>query len=144
VRFSSMAVSISVFSVLTAWPKSRRSSGASADSAFISAVTCPDFRLRKASCRAFSAWSEEAEGSCARNASRTPWIAGLSGTCFGGERGLGLRRHLGKCGGLRRGHVREHLAIERDAGRLEAAHQLRIGEAVLARAGVDAHDPQAA
>ena len=42
------------------------------------------------------------------------------------------------------GEVREHLAVELDAGGLEAAHQLRVGEPVLARRGVDADDPEAA
>ena len=41
-------------------------------------------------------------------------------------------------------HVGQHLAVERDAGGLQAANQLRVGDAVLARGGVDAHHPEPA
>src|SRR3546814_9899494 len=40
--------------------------------------------------------------------------------------------------------VREDLAVELDAGELQAVHEHRIGHAVLPPAGVDALDPQRA
>src|SRR5262245_43574865 len=40
--------------------------------------------------------------------------------------------------------VREALAIEADAGGLQAADQFSIGQPVLAGGGIDAHDPQPA
>ena len=62
--------------------------------------------------------------------------------------GLGVaRRALASTRKRRRardGEVGEALAIERDAGGLQAGDQLTVGQAVLARRGVDPHDPQAA
>ena len=46
--------------------------------------------------------------------------------------------------GVAHGDVREHLAVELDAGQLEAVHELRVAHAVDARGGVDAGDPQPA
>src|SRR5205807_7775997 len=40
--------------------------------------------------------------------------------------------------------VREDLAVQLDPGELESVHQLRVGQLVLARRGVDPGDPQAA
>src|SRR5690606_23572696 len=40
--------------------------------------------------------------------------------------------------------IGEHLAVELDAGALQPVHELRIGEALGADAGIDALDPQAA
>src|SRR3546814_18152352 len=40
--------------------------------------------------------------------------------------------------------VREDLAVELDAGELQAVHEHRVGHAVLPHAGVDALDPQRA
>src|SRR5579883_24056 len=42
------------------------------------------------------------------------------------------------------GEIREHLAVDGDAGLLQAVHQPAVGQAELARRGVDAHDPQRA
>ena len=64
--------------------------------------------------------------------------------------GSGSRRLAGDLGktsegvGVAHGDVGEHLAVELDAGQLEAVHELRVAHAVLARGGVDARDPQAA
>src|SRR5688572_25352629 len=57
---------------------------------------------------------------------------------------FGFVRKLRKRRGLTRREFREALAIELDAGVLEAEHELAVGDAVLARRGVDADDPQAA
>src|SRR5581483_4525621 len=46
--------------------------------------------------------------------------------------------------GARHGEVRQALAIQRDAGLLQAAHELSVSEAVLPRGGVDADDPEPA
>src|SRR5262249_14756270 len=59
-------------------------------------------------------------------------------------RALGLLRDRGERGGAADGELGEALAIERDAGALEAVNQLPVGEPVLARRGIDADDPQPA
>ena len=46
--------------------------------------------------------------------------------------------------GLADREVGQHLAVELDARPLQPVDELRIGQAVLAHAGVDALDPQAA
>src|ERR1700690_3267269 len=64
--------------------------------------------------------------------------------------GSGSRRLAGDLGktservGVAHGDVGEHLAVELDAGQLEAVHQLRVAHAVDPCGGVDAGDPQAA
>src|SRR4051794_8789736 len=64
--------------------------------------------------------------------------------------GSGRRRPTGGVGGsgerlgVADGDVREDLAVEFDAGELEAVHELAVAHAVLARGGVDARDPEAA
>src|SRR5215208_6380276 len=70
--------------------------------------------------------------------------------CGGCELGGSLRRRLtggvGESGerlGVADGDVREDLAVELDAGELEAVHELAVAQAVLARGGVDARDPEA-
>src|ERR1700756_2284577 len=40
--------------------------------------------------------------------------------------------------------VRQHLAVEIEPRQLEAVHELRVGEAMLARTGIDPLDPQGA
>lgn len=66
------------------------------------------------------------------------------------ERELALEGLLGDGGELVEGldvligHLREDLAVELDAGELEAVHELRVGDLVHAGGGVDAGDPQAA
>src|SRR5919112_4261867 len=46
--------------------------------------------------------------------------------------------------GVAHGDVGQHLAVELDAGQLEAVDERAVAQAILARGGVDAHDPQAA
>src|SRR5690606_19369798 len=58
------------------------------------------------------------------------------------ERPLGLSHHRLERRRLAHGEIGKHLAVELDAGLPQAVHELRIGQAVLARAGVDALDPQ--
>src|SRR4051812_1616072 len=60
---------------------------------------------------------------------------------LGVERGL---RELAERGRGRDGQLGQALAIERDAGGLQAGHELAVVEAVLARGGVDALDPERA
>src|SRR5688572_2057875 len=145
-RRSSMAASISLLRALTSAPNSRFASGASVPSCLSSPVTLPDFRLRNSSWSAFSPASARTSASRTRNSARSRSMVDRSvrgsGIRLGRKRGLGLRRYLGECCGLRGGHVRQHLAVERVAGRLEAPYQLRVGDAVLARRRVDADDPQ--
>src|SRR4051812_49783565 len=62
----------------------------------------------------------------------------------------GRRRLAGALGesaeglGVAHGDVGQHLAVELDAGQLEAVHERAVAHAVLARGGVDAGDPEAA
>src|SRR3954447_7342898 len=62
----------------------------------------------------------------------------------------GCRRLAGGLGksaerlGIAHGDVGQDLAVELDAGQLQAVHERAVGEVVLARGGVDARDPQAA
>src|SRR6185295_2403845 len=61
--------------------------------------------------------------------------------------GRGLPGFLGKTSerlGVADGHVRQHLAVELDAGGLQAVHELAVRHALLAGGGVDPDDPQAA
>src|SRR5918998_4649362 len=70
--------------------------------------------------------------------SRFPWSA------LGGH---GLPGFLGKTSkglGVAHGYVGQNLAVDLDAGLLEAVHELAVGESLLAGGGVDAHDPKAA
>src|SRR5215217_3429764 len=69
-------------------------------------------------------------GSCRRRSGRRRLAGAL------GESAEGL--------GVARGDVRQHLAVELDAGQLEAVHERAVGHPVLARGGVDAGDPEAA
>src|SRR5688572_7995164 len=144
-RFSVSAVSMSVLSVLTSAPNSRRRSAGTAMICLSRAVTDPLLRLRNSSSSVLRSRSVDAAESRARKSARRVSIVcrgEVSGIRLGRQRGLGLRRYLGECGTLGGSQVGQHLAVDRDAGGLDAAHQLRIGEAVLARARVDAHDPQ--
>src|SRR5256885_1055139 len=59
---------------------------------------------------------------------------------FGGR--LGLLGQRGKRRRARDGELREALSIERDAGVLQSVDELAVRQPVLARRGVDAHDPQ--
>src|SRR5206468_1501144 len=61
-----------------------------------------------------------------------------------GEGGLRRRDDRLEGGRLADRKVRQDLAVELDAGAFDAAHELGIGHAVLAHAGIDAHDPQGA
>jgi hypothetical protein len=58
--------------------------------------------------------------------------------------GFGLLREQGECGGVRDGDVRQNFAIKIHAGSLEAMNQLAVGDAVQARGGADALNPQPA
>src|SRR3954452_17097280 len=63
-----------------------------------------------------------------------------------GSRRCRLAGDLGKSGerlGVADRDVREDLAVELDAGELEAVHERAVAHAVLAGGGVDAGDPQA-
>src|SRR6187431_2555221 len=63
-----------------------------------------------------------------------------------GERGLGLLDDGDEGGGLVDGEVGEDLAVDLDAGEVEAVDQARVGKArvMLTDRGVDALDPQGA
>src|SRR5262249_6534282 len=63
------------------------------------------------------------------------WRSGL-------ERGLGLSRDLAEGLGIAHREVREHLAVERDLGLVQARDELVVREPVRPPGGVDAHDPE--
>lgn len=66
------------------------------------------------------------------------------------ETHLGLKSLLGDGGELVEGldvlvgHLSEDLAVELDAGELQAVHELGVGDVVHAGGGVDTGDPEAA
>src|SRR4051794_40176356 len=60
------------------------------------------------------------------------------------ERGLRGRGDRLESLGLADRDVREHLAVEIEPGQLDAVHELRVGQPVLACAGIDPLDPQRA
>ena len=57
-----------------------------------------------------------------------------------------LRRcdQRGESFGVAHGHIRQNLAVEIDARHLQAVNQLAVGDAVIARGGADALNPQRA
>src|SRR5260370_6416766 len=57
---------------------------------------------------------------------------------------LRLLRELRESGRIEDREIGEHLAVERHPGGLQAMNQLAVGQAVLARGGADALNPQAA
>jgi hypothetical protein len=61
-----------------------------------------------------------------------------------GERLLGLGDQRSECLRLVDRHVGQHLAVDLDAGLVQAVDQAAIGQAVLAGGGVDALDPERA
>ncbi len=67
---------------------------------------------------------------------------GSIGECRGLERGLGDAHDLGKCGRVLHREIGKHLAINFDAGLAQAINKLAVGQAVLARCGVDALNPE--
>src|SRR6478672_8151695 len=58
------------------------------------------------------------------------------------ERALRLFRQRRKTHGVVHGDVRQHLAVQGDAGLHQAVHEAAVADAVDARGGVDARDPQ--
>src|SRR6185312_574506 len=56
--------------------------------------------------------------------------------------GLGLLHDLGEGRRITDGEIGEDLAVELDVGALQPAHELRVADAVYARSGVDADDPE--
>src|SRR3546814_2434457 len=58
------------------------------------------------------------------------------------ERALCLFRQRGKAGRVVHGDVRQHLAVEGDAGLHQAVHEAAVADAVGAGRRVDAGDPQ--
>src|SRR6185295_4231579 len=81
---------------------------------------------------------------------RAPVLRGGAPGSFWCRRPSGRQRLAGGVGksaervGIAHGDVGEDLAVDLDPGELEAVHERAVGEAVLARGGVDAGDPQAA
>src|SRR4026208_82487 len=63
---------------------------------------------------------------------------------LGFERGLGLLRDHAERGRIAHRELREHLAVERDLGLVQAGDQLAVRKPLLARRRVDANDPQLA
>src|SRR5665648_13250 len=148
---ASSAAATAVFTVLTACPKSRRSSGGMAPSRCISADTrpfLPSAAMRTSSSVPRSDARAIASSSSALRVSSSgalmawaPWPDG-AGLSPRGSRGSldealeGLR--------LVHGHIGQHLAVELDPGLFQAVDQLAVSRAIGPRGGVDALDPQGA
>src|SRR6185437_7718675 len=60
------------------------------------------------------------------------------------QRRFRLGRKLAEAGGVVHGDVGQDLAVERDAGELQAVHELAVADLVLAGGGADADDPELA
>jgi hypothetical protein len=63
---------------------------------------------------------------------------------LGGQSGLRLSDHGLESAAFIHGEIGHGLAVELDAGQLDAVHELRIGQAFDADSRVDALDPQRA
>src|SRR3954470_18406285 len=75
--------------------------------------------------------------------SRTSVVRPLTAK-FLSQRLLALAAQLRERRRLLAGKIGQDLAVDLDAGLLDAVHELRVGETVLTHAGIDALDPQAA
>src|SRR5690554_2509421 len=75
---------------------------------------------------------------------RTPGGARNAATYLRCERALRLLGQRGKPVGVVHGDVRQHLAVQGDAGLHQAVHEAAVAQAVDAGRGVDAGDPQRA
>jgi hypothetical protein len=75
--------------------------------------------------------------------SRSFWIHPFDGELIpSGKRLLDHVGHARKSGRVMDGHVRKDLSVQVDSRLLQPAHKHTVGEAVLARGGIDADDPQ--
>ena len=138
---------------LASWPSRGRSSAGAVPSDLSSTDTRPPFRDRYLSRRARRSASVPAlarscsncwrRDSRARIGSDIPLRrARICAGCGVGVRG-GLRE-LRERRRARHGEIGELLAVDRVARGLQAGDQLAVGQAVLARRGVDAHHPEPA
>src|SRR3954451_2913946 len=76
-----------------------------------------------------------------------PWAPREFFRCDSRSGGRTLPGLVGKTSerlGVAHGYVGQHLAVEFDAGQLQAVHELAVAQALLAGGGVDARDPEAA
>src|SRR4051812_36306974 len=114
----------------------------------VSQPLLPSERTRTSSSAGTSALESTAPRASALSASRSFGASaltgnrGLSGSFF--ESGLGLLRDRRKALRLVHGEVGEHLAIDLDAGLLDAIDETAVAQVELARRRVDALDPQCA
>src|SRR6185437_11286909 len=158
------------FAALTSAPRALRSSGESLPSAFNSAVIAPFLPSNATRCA--SSASSVAAAAIAASASSMRCVnvsiaapykrkagrrQGLLPARLHHSRqrerrtvhsssqaGLGLLGNRAKRRDVMHGEVRQHLAVDGDAGLAEAVDQAAVGQAELARGRVDAHDPQRA
>src|SRR6185437_4813864 len=158
------------FAALTSTPRALRSSGESFPSAFNSAVTAPFLPSNATRCA--SSASSVAAAAIAASASSvrcvnvsiaTPYKRkagrrqGPLPACLHHSRrrerrtvhsscqaGLGLLGDRAKRRDIVHGEIRQHLAVDGDAGFAEAVDQTAVGQPELTRGRVDAHDPQGA
>src|SRR5688500_16943120 len=94
-------------------------------------------RLRRCSTKALTCPSLEPSILAALR----PW--GWSGGCDPARLAVpGQSHQAGKRCAVGHRHLREHLPVDLNAGRLEASHQPAVGEAVLPRGSVDPNDPE--
>src|SRR5215207_9504313 len=110
----------------------------------------PPLRPRYRSRRDWRSLEVETEASSVSNASQrssrfaSSTASGLGGGTRGGTGGLRLLGEHRERLRLAGGEVGEHLPVERHASDLEALDEGAVRQAVLARGGVDADDPQPA
>src|SRR3954451_134486 len=117
----------------------RSSPSAAKSPSFVRQLFCWSFRIVLSLSLSAEVITETKKGAHERRPRESGFRVGLSRR--------GLPGFLGKTSerlGVADGHVREHLAVELDAGRLQAVHELAVRHALLARRRVDADDPEAA
>src|SRR3954451_15633453 len=146
--YRSRALSTLVLSRLSRAPSSRFFSAVAVASSAYRPEMRPPLRPRYRSRRDWRSRGVETEASSVSNASqrssRSSTASGLGGGTGRRTGGLRLRGEDRERVRLARGEVGQHLAIERHASGLEAPDERAVRQAVLARGGVDAHDPQPA
>src|SRR5690348_823461 len=167
---AAIAAEIFSFAALTSAPRALRSSGDSLPSAFSSAVIAPFLPSNATRCDSSASSVSAAAIAPSASSVRCPNVS-IATPCTKEKRreGLGLlparlhhnvrreRRNasssqagLGLLGNRTKrrdvvhGEIRQHLAVDGDAGLVEARDQAAVGQPELARGRVDAHDPQRA
>src|SRR5690348_15945778 len=167
---AAIAAEIFSFAALTSAPRALRPSGDSLPSAFSSAVTAPFLPSNATRCDSSASSVSAAAIAPSASSVRCPNVS-IATPCTKKKRGegsgplparlhhnvrrerrnasssqagLGLLGDRAKRRDVVHGEIRQHLAVDGDAGFVEARDQAAVGQSELARGRVDAHDPQRA